>query len=116
MSLKTEIYKYKVLNFLTRKFEVKRQEPPLDIKEAFYKFAEGDNPMSSDQLLRFMVEHQGENNCTLRDLEMVLQVGSSSTTTTSSNEDGYRGQGLSLNDFINFLLLDDFNGPLKDEV
>lgn len=95
---------HKLLKFLTKEGEINQPEPPLDLKEAFSKFANGVNHMSKDQLLKFMVEYQGEKNCTLEDLEpvfeKVLQVG----------------QGLSLNDFINLLLLDDFNGPLTDEV
>ncbi|RYQ83790.1 hypothetical protein Ahy_B10g102638 isoform A [Arachis hypogaea] len=108
--MKKEIYKYKVLNFLTRKFELKKQEPSLDIKEAFHMFAKGGEYMSNDQLLGFMLEHQGDKNCTLMDLEVVLlQIAGNSNTTS-------REQGLSLMEFINFLLLDDFNGPLKTEV
>lgn len=102
-----EMHKYKLLNYSTRKVEVNKPEPLLDIKEAFSKFSSGGNHMSKDQLLQFMVEYQGEKNCTLLDLEpvveKVLQVGSSR-------------QGLCLSDFIDFLLLDDFNGPIKDEV
>lgn len=118
-----ETYIIKVLNFLTKKGEVYKAEPPLDLKEAFSKFAGGENQMKKDQLLRFMVEHQGENISTIEDLDKIvekfLQLGSScSSTKTSSTRivDVYRKQGLSLNDFIDFLLLGDFNGPLKDEV
>lgn len=113
----------KVLNFSTKKGDVYKAEPPLDLKEAFSKFAGGENQMKKDQLLRFMVEHQGENISTIEDLDKIvekfLQLGSScSSTKTSSTRivDVYRKQGLSLNDFIDFLLLGDFNGPLKDEV
>ncbi|XP_061376618.1 phosphoinositide phospholipase C 6-like [Gastrolobium bilobum] len=111
--MKMEMYKHKVINFLTKKGEVNKAEPPLEVKEVFSMYAKGGSHMSKDQILQFMVEHQGEKNCTLTDLEpiveKVLQVGSSKTKTISI-------AGLSLNDFINFLLLDDFNGPLKDEV
>ncbi|XP_027337550.1 phosphoinositide phospholipase C 6-like [Abrus precatorius] len=117
-----ESYKTKLLSLLTRKGEVNKAEPPLDIKEAFSKFARGGNQIMKDQLLRFMVDHQGEKINTFEDLEKivqkVLQVGSSSTKTSSNSSvaDVLRRQGLSLNDFIDFLLLDDFNGPLKEEV
>ncbi|KAK7281150.1 hypothetical protein RIF29_08876 [Crotalaria pallida] len=120
MSMKVKVHKYKVLNLLTRKFEVHKTEPPLDIKQAFSKFAEGEKHMSIDQFLHFMVECQGEKDCTIKDLEpivkKVLLLGNSSTINSSNEAEGCKGQGLSLNDFINFLLLDDFNGPLKDEV
>jgi len=119
-----ETYIIKVLNFLTKKGEVYKAEPPLDLKEAFSKFAGGENQMKKDQLLRFMVEHQGENNIsTMEDLDKIVEKflqlrNSCSSTKTSSTRivDVYRKQGLSLNDFIDFLILDDFNGPLKDKV
>lgn len=102
-----------MLSFLTNKGKVNKEEPPLDLKEAFSKFANGENHMSKEQLLRFMVEYQGEQNCTLLDLEpiieKVLKMESSNTETSSI-------AGLNLDDFLDFLLLDDFNGPLKDEV
>ncbi|MED6191905.1 hypothetical protein PIB30_004983 [Stylosanthes scabra] len=89
---------------------MKNQEPPLDIKEAFHKFSQGGVQMSNDQLLGFILEHQGDKNCTLMDLEvLLLQIAGNSNTAT-------REQGLSQMYFINFLLLDDFNGPLKNEV
>ncbi|CAI8597339.1 unnamed protein product [Vicia faba] len=105
----------KLSKMLTKKGKVNKEEAPLDLVEAFFKFSNGENHMSKDQLLGFMVEHQGEQNCTLLDLEpiieKVLQMGSSSSSIETRN-----AQGLSIDDFVNFLLLDDFNGPLKDEV
>ncbi|XP_020212939.1 phosphoinositide phospholipase C 6-like isoform X2 [Cajanus cajan] len=121
--MKMETCKMKMLNFLAKKGEVNKAETPLDLKEAFYEFARGGNHMKKDQLLRFMVEHQGENIRTIEDLDKIVekfsQVGSSSSspkTCPTRIVDLYNKQGLSLNDFIDFLLLHDFNGPLKDEV
>jgi len=109
--MKTKIFKI-LVKFLTKKGKVDKEEPLFDLKEAFSKYAYGENHMSKDQLHRFMVEYQGEQNCTLSDLEpiieKVLKMESSHTETGIA--------GLSLDDFINFMLLDDFNGPLKDEV
>ncbi|XP_045800805.1 phosphoinositide phospholipase C 6-like isoform X2 [Trifolium pratense] len=110
--MKTKIFK--LVEFLIKKGKVNKEEPPYDLKEAFTKFTNGENHMSKDQLLQFMVEYQGEQNCTLLDLEPIfeklLQNGSSSNESTSNIA------GLSLDKFIDFLLLDDFNGPLKNEV
>ncbi|CAJ2644059.1 unnamed protein product [Trifolium pratense] len=110
--MKTKIFK--LVEFLIKKGKVNKEEPPYDLKEAFSKFTNGENDMSKDQLLQFMVEYQGEQNCTLLDLEPIfeklLQNGSSSNESTSDIA------GLSLDKFIDFLLLDDFNGPLKNEV
>ncbi|KAK7387457.1 hypothetical protein VNO78_28278 [Psophocarpus tetragonolobus] len=106
---KVEKYMVKFLNLLTKKGEAQKAEPPLDIKEAFSKFARGGNLLKKDQFLQFMVEHQGENISTLEDLDKIvenfLQVGKSTT----------KRQGLSLSDFMDFLL-HNFNDPLKDEV
>lgn len=105
----------KLSKMLTKKGKVNKEEPPLDLIEAFFNFSNGENHMSKDQLLGFMGEYQGEQNCTLLDLEpmieKVLQMGSSSSSIETRNV-----EGLSIDDFVNFLLLDDFNGPLKDEV
>ncbi|KAI5407612.1 phosphoinositide phospholipase C 6 [Lathyrus oleraceus] len=105
----------KLSKMLTKKGKVNKEEPPLDLIEAFFNFSNGENHMSKDQLLGFMVEYQGEENCTLLDLEpiieKVLQMGSSSSSIETRNI-----EGLSIDDFVNFLLLDDFNAPLKDEV
>jgi len=103
----------KLLSFLTKKGKVNKEEPPLDLKEAFSKFANGENYMSKDQLLRFMVEYQGEQNCTLSDLEPIIEKV---LKMENSNTESSSIAGLSLDDFIDFLLLDDFNGPLHDEV
>jgi len=112
--MKTKIFKFKIaVKILSKKGKVDKEEPLFDLKEAFSKYAYGENHMSKDQLLNFIMEYQGEQNCTLMDLEpiieKVLKIGSSNTETSSI-------VGLSLDDFINFLLVDDFNGPLKDEV
>ncbi|OIV97419.1 hypothetical protein TanjilG_16180 [Lupinus angustifolius] len=109
MKMKVKVHKYKVLNFLTRKFEVHKTEPPLDIKKTFLKFANGGNLMFNDQLLQFMMEYQGEKNCTIKDLEPIIEKILHEGNSTC-NAEGCKGQGLSLNDFINFLLLHDFNG------
>ncbi|KAK7305874.1 hypothetical protein VNO77_43786 [Canavalia gladiata] len=114
--MKMVYYMSQVVNFLTIKSKVSKEEAPLELKEAFSKFARGGNRMTKDELLQFMVEHQGEKMSTKLEniVEKVLQVGSSTSKTIIAG--GHRKQGLSLFDFVNFLLLDDFNAPLKDEV
>ncbi|KAL2333367.1 hypothetical protein Fmac_014580 [Flemingia macrophylla] len=120
--MKTRTFKMKMLNLLN-KSEVDEAETLLDLEEAFYKFSRGGHHMRKEQLLRFMVEHQGENIRTIEDLDKIVgkfsQIESSSSSTKTSPTrlmDTYGQQGLSFNDFIDFLLFNDSNGPLEDEV
>ena len=110
--------KYKSFLFFFRKFKVTEQVPPQDLKEAFSEFAGGGSCMSTEQLHRFLVEYQGEEGCTLSDtekiVEKVLQVKRPPQETI--DVDQHREQGITLDDIFHFLLLDDFNGPLKAEV
>ncbi|CAJ1860362.1 unnamed protein product [Sphenostylis stenocarpa] len=121
--MKIEAFKIRMLNFLTKKGEVDKAEPPLDLKEAFSKFARGGNQMKKDQLLRFIVEHQGENISSMEDLDKIFEKFLLSGSCSSSSNSRYtrfpdvnKRQGLSLSDFINFLLLHDLNAALKDKV
>jgi len=121
--MKIEAFKIKMLNFLTKKDEFYKAEPPLDLKEAFAKFARGGHQMNKGQLLQFMVEHQRENISSEEDLDKIIEkfllVGScssSSKTRSTRFPDVYKKQGLNLFDFIDFLLLHDFNAALNDKV
>jgi len=121
--MKIEAFKIRMLSLLTKKDEVYKAETPLDLKEAFSKFARGGNRMNKSQLLQFIVEHQGENICSEEDLDKIIEkyllggnCSSSSKTRFTRTPDVYKKQGLSLSDFIDFLLQHDFNAALNDEV
>ncbi|TKY56864.1 Phosphoinositide phospholipase C 6 [Spatholobus suberectus] len=110
--------KYKSFLFFIKKFKVTEPVPPQDLKEAFSKFTGGGSHMSAEQLHRFLVEHQAEEDCTLSDSEKVvrkaLQVRKTCQETV--NIDQNREQEITLDELFRFLLHDDFNGPLKVEV
>lgn len=111
--------KYKWLLFFTRKYKMNDLVPPLDIKEAFSKIADGGSRIAADQLRLFLSEHQGHVDCTLSEseqiVEKVLKVrrGNHETTDDDQNEEQH---GLTLEDLFYFLLFDDYNSPLKAEV
>ncbi|KAI4306828.1 hypothetical protein L6164_030073 [Bauhinia variegata] len=112
MAPKLGTYKYKWLNIIPRKFKAKELDPPQDLKEAFFKFSGDRQYMSSDQLLRFLVEHQGEVDCTLSDSEQIIQK----VLQLRNGDQCGEQQGLMLHEFIHFLFHDDWNAPLKSEV
>ncbi|BAT86434.1 Phosphoinositide phospholipase C 6 [Vigna angularis] len=121
--MKIESFKIKMLNFLTKREKACKAEHPLDLKEAFSKFARGGSQMNKDQLLRFIVEHQGDNISGEEDLDKIVEsflvarsCSSSSRTRSARFPDVYSKQGLTLNDFVDFLLLHDFNAALNDKV
>ena len=83
--------------------------PPADVKQAFSNFSDGGDHLSADQLRRFLVEHQGEVDCTVSDAERIIEefLRRHHENTT---------HGLCLDDFFHFLFLDDLNGPIKSQV
>jgi phosphatidylinositol phospholipase C delta len=75
--------------------------------------------MSVEQLYRFLVEHQGEENFTLSDSEKIVDKVLKLRRThqeTVHDADQYRERKVTLDDIFRFLFLDEFNGPLKTEV
>ncbi|XP_020205634.1 phosphoinositide phospholipase C 6 isoform X2 [Cajanus cajan] len=110
--------KYKSFLFIIRKFKVTEPVPPQDLEEEFSKFTGGGSYMSVEQLHRFLVEHQGEENHTLSDSDKVVEkiLQKRKTGQESFNLDQKREQEITLDELFCFLLHDDFNGPLKTEV
>lgn len=114
--------KYKSFLFFIRKYRVTEVVPPQDLREAFSKFARGGSYMSTEQLHRFLVDHQGEENFTLSDSEKIaekvlqLRRRPPDQETVVGVDHQNREQGITLDDIFHFLLMDDFNGPLKTEV
>ncbi|XP_061351658.1 phosphoinositide phospholipase C 6-like isoform X1 [Gastrolobium bilobum] len=110
--------KYKSFFLFIRKYKVTELVPPMDLKEVFSKFTGGGSHMSTEQLHRFLVEHQGEVDCTLSDsekiVEKVLQMRRPPQEIVNVGQS--REHEITLDDIFRFLLLDDFNGPLKAEV
>ncbi|KAK4277831.1 hypothetical protein QN277_015765 [Acacia crassicarpa] len=115
-------YKLVVIN---RKYKSNDLVPPRDLKETFCKFAGGGGSrMSVDQFRCFLVEHQGHVDITLSESEQIVNKilkarnGSNDEAHWSAGDDHRTKQQreLTLDVVFHFLLLNDFNDPLKSEV
>ncbi|XVF05321.1 hypothetical protein REPUB_Repub05bG0162300 [Reevesia pubescens] len=62
---------FKVCLCWRRIFKTRVVEPPLDVKNAFDSFSPSGN-MTVDELLRFLIEHQGEKNATMEDAQAIF--------------------------------------------
>ena len=63
---------YKVLCF-NRKFKTTEAEPPPDVRNLFAAFSDGRDYMLADQFLRFLVDQQGDVECTQSEAEQILE-------------------------------------------
>lgn len=110
--------KYKSFLFFIKKYKLTELVPPQDLQEVFSKFAGGGSCMSTEQLHRFLMEHQGEESFTLSDsekmIDRILQLRSTRMETVHVDQN--REREITLDDIFRFLLLDDFNGPYKNKV
>ncbi|PHT44758.1 Phosphoinositide phospholipase C 6 [Capsicum baccatum] len=103
---------YRVCVCFTRKFRITEAEPPADVKEAFKKYAEGGNQMSSEQLLKFLMEVQGETQLSVVDAEgIVRQILQKRHPITKLTR-----QALVLDDFHHYLFSADLNPPINSKV
>lgn len=103
---------YRVCMCFTRKFKVTEAQPPEDVKEAFKKYAEEGSQMSSEQLLRFLTEDQGQKEATLADAEAIVQQILHKRHPISK----LTRRNLALDDFHHFLFNADLNPPIISKV
>ncbi|KAG8380820.1 hypothetical protein BUALT_Bualt06G0056200 [Buddleja alternifolia] len=101
---------YKMFGCFNRKFKISEAEAPPDVREAFRLYAEGGTHMRADQVLRFLVEHQGEDGCTAADVDVIMQ------NVFHHRHSSDKRLGLTLEDFFYFLFQDHLNGPLNNQV
>ncbi|KAK7320601.1 hypothetical protein VNO77_30225 [Canavalia gladiata] len=110
----TVTYNFKMFKYFNRTFAISEQAPPSDVKDVFSTFADGEPSMSADQLLRFLHDHQLELDCTAEDSNRIVD---NILHSRKQNDDAECDpNGLTLDEFFNFLFLIDFNGPLKSQV
>lgn len=117
----TFTYNYKMFKCFNRKYATTEQAPPSDVKEVFSQFSHGGSYISANQLRLFFVEHQGETDCTEDDSKRIVENALQSRKGSPERGgagDGVSdaGDGLTVEEFFQFLLYDEFNGPLKSEV
>lgn len=103
---------YRVCVCFSRKFKVTEAEPPTDVKEAFKKYGDGGNQMSAEQLLKFLIEVQGETQLTVADADAVVrQILQKRHPITKLAR-----QALALDDFHHYLFSADLNPPINSKV
>ncbi|KAI3953469.1 hypothetical protein MKW92_008734 [Papaver armeniacum] len=106
-------YAYKFLRFFKRTYKIKEAEPPSNVKEAFLKYSEGNNLMTSDQLLNFLINFQGESDAKIEDADKIishiLQTRHRIAKFTRSNT-------LNLDDFHHYLFDQHLNFPINYQV
>ncbi|CAN1798110.1 Phosphoinositide phospholipase C 6 [Linum perenne] len=105
-------YNYRMFNLFNRKFKITEAEPPSDVMHLFRHYAEGHDEMSADHLRNFLVEYQNEAECSLEDAERIV----TEVLQRRNNLTSYDRNGLNLDDFFQFLLSDDLNGPINTQV
>ncbi|KAL3653475.1 Phosphoinositide phospholipase C 6 [Castilleja foliolosa] len=101
---------YKMFGCFNRKFKISESEPPPDVREAFWKFAEGAEHMTPEQLHNFMVQHQGEEGCTAADVKAIMH----NVFIHRYHHD--KRHHFNLDDFFYYLFCDDLNGPINPQV
>lgn len=106
---------YKVLCF-SRKFKITEAQPPPDVRDAFATFSGGGDYMTADQLLRFLVDQQGEEEVTLSQAEQIIEQVLQKRRSSDNNPSQPSDQGFTLDDFFHYLFMDSFNGPIKSKV
>ncbi|WOG94049.1 hypothetical protein DCAR_0313340 [Daucus carota subsp. sativus] len=103
---------YKMFGCFNRKFKMTAIGPPTDVTEAFNVYSDGGTQLTSDQLLRFLVEYQGEKDCTIMDAEELLQH----VLNQRHHLVKYTRHSLDIEDFFFFLFHDEINAPIGAQV
>lgn len=103
---------YRMFGCFNRKFKIRETEPPPEVREAFSRYAGRGTHMNADQLLRFLVEVQGEEGATVKDAEQIIQQ----VVNRRHHLIRRLNHPLELEDFFYFLFQDDLNGPIKSQV
>lgn len=96
----------------TRKFRSNEAEPPPDVKAAFARFSGGAGQLTAEQLVRFMVEYQGDSSATIADASAAIeQIRHRRHHLVKLTK-----PVLTLEDFHQLLFSDDLNNPITSQV
>ncbi|XP_010446184.1 PREDICTED: phosphoinositide phospholipase C 1-like, partial [Camelina sativa] len=93
---------FKVCFCCVRSFKVKSSEPPEEIKNLFHEYSK-DERMSADELLRFVIQVQGEKHADISHVKDIFHL--------LKHHGVFHPRGLHLEGFYRYLL-SDFNSPL----
>ncbi|KAK4385334.1 Phosphoinositide phospholipase C 2 [Sesamum angolense] len=97
---------YRVCFCFRRRFRLAASEAPADVKEIFGRYSEN-GVMSVDQLRRFLVEVQGEENATLEDAQSLMD--------SLKHLNIFHRRGFNLETFFKYLF-GDVNPPLNPKL
>ncbi|KAK4433275.1 Phosphoinositide phospholipase C 2 [Sesamum alatum] len=97
---------YRVCFCFRRRFRLAASEAPADVKEIFGRYSEN-GVMSVDQLRRFLVEVQGEENATLEDAQSLMD--------SLKHLNLFHRRGFNLETFFKYLF-GDVNPPLNPKL
>ncbi|XP_063943312.1 phosphoinositide phospholipase C 6-like isoform X2 [Daucus carota subsp. sativus] len=103
---------YSVCICFRRRFRVLEEAPPPDVVRTFNKFSGDGTHLSPEQLLRFLVEEQGEQGVTLSECESIVQQ----VLDRRHHIARFTRHSLSLDDFHHFLFSTDLNPPMLSKV
>ncbi|KAI3943538.1 hypothetical protein MKW92_032460 [Papaver armeniacum] len=104
---------YKMFKIFKRNFRLNEAEPPLDVKEAFLKYSEGNNLMTSDQLLQLLINFQGKSDAKIEDADKII---SNILQSRHHIAQFTRSNTLTLDDFHHYLFDGELNFPIKQQV
>ncbi|KAI3943536.1 hypothetical protein MKW92_032458 [Papaver armeniacum] len=104
---------YKMFKIFKRNFKVIEAEPPSDVKDAFSKYSEGKNLMTSDQLLQFLINFQGESDAKIEDADKIV---SNILQSRHHIAKFTRNNTLTLDDFHHYLFDQHLNFPINPQV
>ncbi|XP_074358465.1 phosphoinositide phospholipase C 4-like [Apium graveolens] len=104
--------RYSVCICFRRRFHVMKAAPPTDVVQIFKKYSEDGTHLSPDQLLRFLVEVQGDEGATLNECESIVQQ----VLGTRHHIAKFTRHSLTLDDFQYFLFSTDLNPPMLFKV
>ncbi|XP_042051444.1 phosphoinositide phospholipase C 6-like isoform X1 [Salvia splendens] len=107
---------YKMFGCFNRKFKISESGPPPDVREAFWRYTAGGGQMTADQLLKFMVQHQEDSNCTAVGVEDIMQHVFHRRHHHHHHHQETKNLNFTLEDFFYFLFQDDLNGPINPQV
>ncbi|XP_074350232.1 phosphoinositide phospholipase C 2-like [Apium graveolens] len=100
---------YKMFGIFHRKFKTDNRGPPEDVVNAFKRYSDGDKQMSAEQVLRFLTEFQGEEECTLSHAEDIIRQ-------LLHQRQQLDRRFLTLDDFCYLLLHDRLNPPVNYQI
>ncbi|KAK1396920.1 Phosphoinositide phospholipase C [Heracleum sosnowskyi] len=103
---------YKMFGIFSRKFKTDNSGPPEDLLNAFNRYSDAGKQMSGEQLLRFLIEFQGEKDCTLSEAEDIIRQ----VLHQREHLDHEARHFLTMEDFCYLLLDDRLNPPIKHQI